>query len=154
MLTGMLAVRNATLGERNDLWSVNVDQEYHEEIRQAGAPEVAVAEEAISEVFTRVDGVALGLAAGVTSGLLLLLATIALVLKGGGALNLGLLSQYFPGYSVTPGGSILGLAYGFTAGFIAGWVFAYVRNAAAFVSLIVIHRRAELQRLRRILEYL
>ena len=79
MLTGMLAVRNATLGERNDLWSVNVDQEYHEEIRQAEALEVAVAEEAISEVFTRIDGVALGLAAGVTSGVLLLLATIALV---------------------------------------------------------------------------
>src|SRR5207344_1110504 len=31
MLTGMLAVRNATLGERNDLWSVNADEEYHEE---------------------------------------------------------------------------------------------------------------------------
>jgi len=32
MLTGMLAVRNVVLGERNDLWSVNTDQEYHEEI--------------------------------------------------------------------------------------------------------------------------
>lgn len=156
MLTGMLAVRNATLGERNDLWSVNVDQEYHEEMRQAEAPEGASAEEAVSEIFTRIDGLALGLAVGVTSGLLLLLATIALVLNGGGGagLNLGLLSQYFPGYSVTPGGSILGLVYGFAAGFIAGWVFAYARNAAAFVSMVVIHRRAELERLRRILEYL
>jgi protoporphyrinogen oxidase len=155
MLTGMLAVRNATLGERNDLWSVNVDQEYHEEIRQAEAPAAASAEEAVSEVFTRIDGVALGLAAGITSGLLLLLATIALGVKGGGGgLNLGLLSQYFPGYRVTLGGSILGLVYGFAAGFIAGWVFAYVRNAAAFVSMVVIYRRAELERLRRILEYL
>ena len=32
MLTGMLAVRNLVLRERSDLWSVNVDQEYHEEI--------------------------------------------------------------------------------------------------------------------------
>jgi len=32
MLTGMLAVSNLVLGERNDLWTVNVDQEYHEEI--------------------------------------------------------------------------------------------------------------------------
>lgn len=31
MLTGMLAVRNALIGEANDLWSVNTDQEYHEE---------------------------------------------------------------------------------------------------------------------------
>ena len=28
MLTGMLAVRNLVLGEQNDLWSVNADQEY------------------------------------------------------------------------------------------------------------------------------
>src|SRR6185436_17836343 len=33
MLTGMLAVRNLVHGERNDLWAVNTDQEYHEEIR-------------------------------------------------------------------------------------------------------------------------
>src|SRR5918992_1652223 len=33
MLTGMLSVRNVMFGEKNDLWSVNTDQEYHEEIR-------------------------------------------------------------------------------------------------------------------------
>jgi protoporphyrinogen oxidase len=31
MLTGILAVRNAILGETNDLWSVNTDGAYHEE---------------------------------------------------------------------------------------------------------------------------
>jgi hypothetical protein len=30
MLTAMLAVKNI-LGEKHDLWSVNVEQEYHEE---------------------------------------------------------------------------------------------------------------------------
>jgi protoporphyrinogen oxidase len=34
MLTGMLAARNVVLGERHDLWSVNGDLEYHEEIRK------------------------------------------------------------------------------------------------------------------------
>jgi protoporphyrinogen oxidase len=34
MLTGMLAVRNMLHGETNDLWSVNTDQEYHEEVQQ------------------------------------------------------------------------------------------------------------------------
>jgi protoporphyrinogen oxidase len=38
MLTGMLAVKNLVHGERNDLWSVNTDQEYHEEVR---TPEAA-----------------------------------------------------------------------------------------------------------------
>jgi protoporphyrinogen oxidase len=32
MLTAILAVRNI-LGEKNDVWSVNTDDEYHEEIR-------------------------------------------------------------------------------------------------------------------------
>ena len=31
MLTGILAVRNLLSGEQHDLWSVNTDQEYHEE---------------------------------------------------------------------------------------------------------------------------
>ena len=33
MLTGMLAVKNI-LGAHYDIWQVNADQEYHEEIRQ------------------------------------------------------------------------------------------------------------------------
>lgn len=31
MLTGMLAARNIALGEKNDLWGVNADQEYQEQ---------------------------------------------------------------------------------------------------------------------------
>jgi hypothetical protein len=34
MFTAMLAVRNI-LGEKHDVWSVNADCEYHEEIREA-----------------------------------------------------------------------------------------------------------------------
>jgi len=37
MLTGILAVRNLVLGEKNDLWSVNAEQEYHEEVRVPAA---------------------------------------------------------------------------------------------------------------------
>ena len=33
MLTGMLAVRNMVLGEQNNLWQVNTEQEYNEETR-------------------------------------------------------------------------------------------------------------------------
>jgi len=33
MLTAILAVRNLVDGEQHDLWSVNADAEYHEEIR-------------------------------------------------------------------------------------------------------------------------
>jgi len=34
MLTGMLAVRNLVLNQCNDLWNVNTDQEYHEEVSE------------------------------------------------------------------------------------------------------------------------
>ncbi len=34
MLTGLYAARNLVLGETNDLWNVNVDDEYHEEVRE------------------------------------------------------------------------------------------------------------------------
>src|SRR5213594_1509531 len=111
MLTGMLAVRNLTLGEQNDLWNVNTDHEYLEEVQVKAEVEVEkvveAAEGALARVFLRLDRLAFGLSLGITSGLLLFLATIILVLKGGWVVgpNLQLLSQYFPGYSVTPSGS-------------------------------------------------
>jgi protoporphyrinogen oxidase len=160
MLTGILAVRNLVLGQHNDLWSVNTDQEYHEEVRvEAGAEPSEVAEViqgALSRVFQKLDRTAFGFSVGVATGMLLFLATLWLVLKGGNVVgpNLQLLNQYFPGYSVTASGSVLGLAYGFAAGFAGGWLFAFLRNALVFLYMVVIHRRAELRLLRKFLEYL
>jgi len=162
MLTGMLAVRNLLLGEKHDLWSVNTDQEYHEEIRdtiEESEPRdvVQVLQQALSLAFPKLDRVALGLALGTTAGALLFLVTFALVLtgEGGHSSPLGLLSQYFPGYNdVNIAGSVLGLAYGFIAGFIGGWGFAFLRNVAVFLTMALIHRRAERQLLRRLLEHL
>jgi protoporphyrinogen oxidase len=157
MLTGMLAVRNLVLGQHHDLWSVNTDQEYHEEIRERVTEHdlEEVLEGTLTEVFLKLDRVALGLSLGLTSGALLFLATLALVLKGGAHVGptLGLLGQYFPGYTVTATGSVLGLLYGFVSGFVVGWCFAFLRNATVFLYMAVVHRRAELQALRRLLEY-
>jgi protoporphyrinogen oxidase len=41
MLTGMLAARNIALGEKNDVWAVNTDQDYHEEIVEEVGPNAA-----------------------------------------------------------------------------------------------------------------
>ena len=70
MLTGLLAVRNLAGGERHDLWSVNTEQEYHEEVGVAEAEAVAL-EGRITEIFPRIDGVALGGATGLVAGALL-----------------------------------------------------------------------------------
>jgi len=159
MLTGMLAVRNLVLGEQNDLWSVNADQEYHEEIRAEAellSPDVVESiEGALATVFLKLDRVAFGLSLGTLSGLALFLATLILVLKGGDVVGprLALLSQYLPGYTVSAEGSFVGLFYGFIAGFSGGWSFAFLRNAAVFLYAAAVHRRAELYVLRKLLEY-
>ena len=159
MVTGMLAVRNLTAGEHNDLWSVNTDQEYHEEIREKVElePEVALeaVKEAFAQAFAKLDRLALGLSTGAMAGLLLFLATLFLALKGGDVMgpNLQLLQQYFPWYSVTLSGSLLGLGYGFLSGFIGGWGFAFLRNITAFLYVALIRRRAEQLVLRKLLEY-
>jgi protoporphyrinogen oxidase len=158
MLTGMLAVRNTMLGQRNDLWSVNTDQEYHEEVRPEGQEThdlEEVIQETLTRVFRKVDRAALGAAVGVTSGLLLFLATLVLVQQGAVEHSgLSLLGQYFPGYRITPAGSVLGLGYGFLTGFALGWSFAFLRNATVFLYLAITQRRAERQALRRLFEYL
>jgi protoporphyrinogen oxidase len=43
MLTAMLAARNLALGERHDVWTVNVERAYHEEFQRPEAAEAAVA---------------------------------------------------------------------------------------------------------------
>lgn len=151
MLTGMLAARNLVLGERNDLWSVNTEQEYHEEALIDGK----ALEEAFSRVFLRLDRTAFGLAAGLVSGVLLFLATLWLVLKGGEVVGptLQLLHSYFPGYTVSAAGSVIGLLYGLITGFIAGWLFAFLRNAAMFLYLTESYKKAQRGLLRRFFDY-
>ena len=159
MLTGMLAVRNLVLGERNNLWSVNTDQEYLEEISeeaQVSTNDVAAAVDGVlARVFLKLDRVAFGLSTGITTGVVLFLATLTLVLKGGDVVgsNLQLLSQYFHAYTVTLSGSVLGLLDGFVSGFIGGWLYAFLRNSLTFLYIAAIHRRAEIYQLRKLFEY-
>jgi protoporphyrinogen oxidase len=152
MMTGSLAVRNALDGEGHDLWNVNTDQEYHEEVKaeEVESPE-QIDEEmmktAVAATYSKINRNAFGLATGITAGLFLWAATVFLVIKGGEVVgpNLSLLGQYFPGYRVTFAGSFLGLMYGFLSGFVAGWVFAFIRNSVVFLYMAVMRRSIERQ---------
>ena len=139
MVTGMLAVENLLDGARHDVWSVNTDQEYQEEVRDPDAAK----EEALIAAFAKLDRRAFGTAVGGVAGIGLLLATLVLVLKGGTDVgpHLALLGQYFPFYRVTLGGSLLGLLYGTLVGFAVGWTFALVRNATFFVYEIAVKKQ-------------
>jgi len=77
-----------------------------------------------------------GIAAVVTAmvfGVGLSTATLWLVIKGGPNVgkNLSLLSAYYPGYSVTWGGSLIGFAYGALTGAVLGWTVASLYNLLA-----------------------
>ena len=142
MLTGIYAVGNLVDDRNHDLWSVNTDQEYHEEVR---TPAVDAVDKALERALSKLDRRAFGLAVGTVSGLLLFLATLVLVVKGGPSVgkHLALLGQYFPGYRVTASGSLLGLLYGGAAGFVVGWSFAVIRNAVVFLYESAVRRRIQ-----------
>jgi hypothetical protein len=119
MLTGVYAARNIA-GESYDLWSVNVEEEYHEESAAAstrggdplvpGRVETSPSEDLLRSVFVRLDPVALGTAVGVVGAAVILVTTALLLLAGGEteAPTLSLLGNYFFGYSVSWGGAFLG----------------------------------------------
>lgn len=71
---------------------------------------------------------ALGLASGILWGVMVFLATIYVLIKGGGN-TLALLQQFYLGYDISVGGAFIGLIWGFIDGFICGWVFGLLYNA-------------------------
>lgn len=79
----------------------------------------------------KLNKVACGLAAGIIWGLTVFIATIWVIVSGGGGQHLALLDRFYIGYSVTFGGSFLGLIYGFIDGFVVGWIFALLYNVFA-----------------------
>jgi len=70
---------------------------------------------------------------GMFGGGSLFLATVWLLLRGGENVgkHLSLLHHYFPGYSVTWGGAIVGLLYGAAVGAVLGWAVSWVYNLVA-----------------------
>ena len=84
------------------------------------------------------------MATGVVAGGLLATATLVLAIGGKPTPNFDLLGQFFYGYSVSWRGVLVGLLWGFGVGFVLGYGFALVRNAAVWIWLTVIRSRAEM----------
>ena len=70
---------------------------------------------------------ALGLSMGLLWGGCVLIATVWVMMRGGGE-HLELLNKFYFGYAVSPAGAILGLVWGFIDGFISGWILAWLYN--------------------------
>lgn len=67
------------------------------------------------------------LASGIFWAVIVFLATIFIMLRGGGE-HLILLAQFFFGYSISYLGAIVGLIYAFIYGAILGALFAWIHN--------------------------
>jgi protoporphyrinogen oxidase len=148
MLTGMLAVRSLVLGEENNLWVVNAEQEYHEEIKLPEVPHLEqVLDDAFARAFMKLDPIAHGFAMGLVGGLCVFLVTAAVSLSDVDGITgfLLLLSQYFPGYDVNLAGGILGFIYVLVLGFLVGWLVAALRNKSIQLYISILSRRAEMK---------
>jgi protoporphyrinogen oxidase len=146
MLTGMYAVRNLFFGEQNDLWRVNAEEEYQEEIKERQAEEIVA--RTLKGGLPKLDPVAYGVGCGLAGSLLLFLAAFLTFAQGGlsGAEpGVALLGQFLPYYDLTLGGSLLGLVYGFLLGFGFGWLFALVRNVSVLFSIAAIERTTKMR---------
>lgn len=159
MLTGIYAARNLALGADYDVWSVNVEADYHEEgvVAEAAAeravPRPAAAPGAapdpidvtIARALAPLDAVALGAALGVVAGAGLFLATAILLLRGGSGVGstLALLGQFLPGFRISWGGAVVGAAEAGALGFAAGYALARLRNFAVDRWAARLRRRAE-----------
>jgi glycosyltransferase involved in cell wall biosynthesis len=86
----------------------------------------------LSQAFAKLDALALGTGVGALCGGGICAMTALLLIKGGHPIgpNLSLLAQFFPAYSVTWMGSLVGFLWGFVAGFFFGYSFACARNTA------------------------
>ena len=162
MLTGVYAAGNI-LGERHDVWSVNTEMEYHEEERvaqpNAGDRLVptrvtvpvseAIAEESEDEVievaFAKIDPLALGVAVGVVSGLVIFMASAILLLRSGPMVGptLSLLGNYLFGFEVTWAGAVIGLFEGGMLGCAVGALAAGLRNWTLKVYAKIVRWRDE-----------
>lgn len=160
MVTGVYAARNID-GAELDLWAVNVEEEYHEEIRETAdekriedrltpQPVVATAfEQRVREAFARFDPVALGGAVGIVAATGLFIATVILLLrpevpKGP---TLSLLGQYLVGYEVSWLGSVVGFVESGVLGFTYGYVLAQMLNLLVAFAETALQRDLEMAKI-------
>lgn len=153
MLTAIKAAENV-LGAHHDIWQVNEEQEYLEEIGIKPSKE-AFWVRILSISLARIDKLGFAIASGSIASLMVFLVTIILIIKGHDAAIsiLQLLNQYFFGYTVTLKGAFIGMAYSFSWGFIFGWLFAYFRNLFTAFFIYRVKRKTELLKFRDFIDH-
>jgi hypothetical protein len=100
---------------------------------------------ALVSAFAPVHQRALGIAVGLTLGASVAIVTaFHVVAEPANAPDVGLLAQYFYGYTVTGAGIGVGFLWGFATGFVTGWFVGFVRNFTVNAWLLVVRTKANL----------
>lgn len=94
--------------------------------------------------FAPVHKAALGVAFGLTCGLLTALATCAQLVIAPNGGPLGLLNQFFYGYEVSWLGVAIGFFWAFVTGFVAGWFLAFLKNLFTALWMFGLHVKSAL----------
>jgi hypothetical protein len=127
----------------------------HEPAGHGGVPVETADEVEVLLAFAPVHKRAFGIAMGVAIALAIFMATVAsVVLDPGGRFGMGLLAEYFAGYSVSWAGAFIGAAWGFFVGFVLGWFTAFARNLAVATWIFIARTRAELAATRDFLDHI
>jgi hypothetical protein len=112
-------------------------------------------EEVVAAAFLPIHRVAFGVATSAAAAILtFLLTAIYLVRDPQPGFRLGLLAQYFAGYTVSWPGAFIGAAWAGFSGFVLGWFLAFSRNLLVGLTLFVIRRRAEWDQTKDFLDHL
>lgn len=109
----------------------------------------------MSLAFAPVHKRHLGTACGIATALLVMALTFVHLLRSPqNDYPLGLLSQYFAGYTVSPRGALVGGFWAAFAGFVAGWFLAFTRNLVVAVTVFMIRTKATLAASRDFLDHI
>ncbi len=110
---------------------------------------------ALAHAFAPVHKRAFGMAVGITFFVVAFGVTaVYLLRRPHPAFNLGLMSEFFYGYTVSWGGAFIGAAWAFVVGFVAGWFFAFCRNLVMATVIFVTRERLSLQETRQFLDHI
>jgi hypothetical protein len=111
------------------------DSFYQQQINLSKPSSVDSEEEILKHAVLRLNGQVVGIVLGSIAALVIFVATNWLVIKGGDVVgpHLGLLGQFFIGYSVTFFGSLIGALYGLVIGYLGGLLVGWVYNAVVSI---------------------